>query len=130
MAFGKEKIEVVGVADGQSKRIEAHRLAHRPVNATEVDNQPMIDEDPHIVIAGKAERLAGLIRESRMELTREREVVRLPFVAEQLIVDRKEIRIVVGVDAAPIVSQRNRDGSRLVVSRRGVIPLGEVLRGR
>jgi hypothetical protein len=69
------------------------------VQAPEVDRQPPVDEDPHVVVTGEAEHLAARVAERGVGFEREVIVVQVDFVAEQLTVDRKEIRVRVGEEA-------------------------------
>ncbi len=44
MSLGKEEIEVVGLADRQTERVEADRRALRGVNTTEVDDELLVEK--------------------------------------------------------------------------------------
>ncbi len=66
VAFGEEEIELVGAAGSQTKRIEIHRPGRGAMNAAEIDNQTVVDEDPDIVVARKLKHFAAAIGEVRM----------------------------------------------------------------
>jgi hypothetical protein len=102
------------------------------MNASEIDGQPAVDEDPHIVVALKSKDLAADVLEDRRGLEREMEVVGARLVAEQQAVDRKELPIV--VDEQRRVRGR---GGKVEGDRRGdvhsldiAVPLIEVLSTR
>src|SRR5690349_19608039 len=60
------------------------------MNAAEVDDQTIVDEDPDVVVASELEDFAAAIREVRVQLEREVIIVTATLVAEELPVDREE----------------------------------------
>jgi len=75
VAFGEEEIKLVGRAFNQAERVEIHGAGCGAMNATEIDNQTVVDKDPDVVVARKLKRLAPAISEIRVQLEREVEVV-------------------------------------------------------
>ena len=76
LALRVKHVELVGLADGKSEGVQIDRPLHLRVNTTEVNGEPAVDEDPHVVVAAEAERLDARVCEIDVVLGREEEVVK------------------------------------------------------
>ncbi len=66
MAFGKEEIEWIGLADLEAKRIKIYRTRNCRVNAAKVDGELPVDENPDIVITRKSKDFPAVVDKSRV----------------------------------------------------------------
>jgi hypothetical protein len=84
--FGLEEVERILLADDETGRGgdlgELHLLGERRVDAADVDDELLVDEDEDVVVAAELERLVAAVLELRVELDGEVIVVRIALVAE------------------------------------------------
>ena len=75
--LGEEEVQAIGLAVFQAQAVEIHVLGVRRMHAAQVDNKPVVDEDPHVVIAAEFEDLGrtGVVGERRVQLEREVKIV-------------------------------------------------------
>ena len=92
-----EDVEHVARADGQVERIKVDGAADTRMDAAEVDDEPAVDKDPHIVVSVEAERLAATIDEVDVDLGCEEEVVHAAVVGQVELVEAEAIEREVGV---------------------------------
>src|SRR6187431_2206831 len=66
LAFGVEDVHRVGGADSDTERgrleIEVDRALECLMLAAHVEREPVVDEDPQVIVAAEGELLLGLIR--------------------------------------------------------------------
>jgi len=77
IALRVEHVDRIKIANCQPERVQINRRTNLVVHAAEVDDELTVDEDPHVVVAEEAERLASRVREVDVVLGREEEVVQL-----------------------------------------------------
>src|SRR5262249_11202019 len=133
VALGLEDVERVLLALGDPELarhgVEVDRLRVGIVDATEIDSELAVEESPEVGVAHELERLSTVVDELEVQLEREAEIVLdavviLPRVPEAPAVDRKEGRVVVGLDSAGGL-QGNYEFECLVHSVDVSIPLVE-----
>src|SRR5215217_3555886 len=66
VTFSKEEIKLVGAVFNEAETVEIHRSRRSAVNATEINNQTIVDKDPDVVVAGKLKHFAAAIGKVRM----------------------------------------------------------------
>ena len=86
------------LAHSQTKRVKVHRASHFGVHTAEIDDELVVDEHPHVVVAAELEELAATIREAQVDLTREEKVVHARAIVrshlvEALSVEREVLRV-------------------------------------
>ena len=134
MPLGEEDVHGVDLAFAKAERgglgIEIHGLALGLVNAAQIDRELAVDEHPDVVVSGESEGFTALVAKAGRYLDGEVIVVRLPFVAEKLIVDGEESHVLVGIDARLGRRWRKRqtDGGREVHAGHIPVPLVEGIR--
>ena len=116
MPFAVEQIPRIGLARAQPQGIQDDRTVFCRMDPTQIDRQPVVDEEVHVVVAREIEDLAGLVVEGAVHLHAETEIV-LPPVVRPIFhverirvpvrecregVDREEIRTAVRVEAVRI----------------------------
>ena len=95
--LGVEDFHGVGLADREPQAVHVHRALERGVQPAEIQRQFPVDEEPQVIVAAEGEDLAALIRELRMQLGREVEVVGVALVPEAHAIEGEERAVVVGV---------------------------------
>jgi len=86
------------LAHSQPKRVQVHRSRHFRVHTPEVDDELVVDEHPHVIIAGEFKLLTATVCEAQVDLTREEEVVHARAIVrshlvEALSVEREVLRV-------------------------------------
>ena len=75
------------LAHGQPKRVQVHRSRHFRVHTAEVDDELVVDEQPHVVVTAEFELLAAMVREFEVDLAREEEVVHARSIVRSHLVE-------------------------------------------
>lgn len=111
MSLGMEYVEIVCPALRETElarlRIKIDGASDSLVEASQVERQFAVDENPDIVIATKRKRLATGVQKRSVNLCREMEVVGTALVAESKPIEWEKAAAVKNPAAACLLSKRN-----------------------
>jgi len=97
-----------------------------PVDATEVDYKPIVDEHPHVVVASEGQGAGAVVSKGCVYLRAKVEVVTVALVAPAFFVNWKEVAVVVMKFFRIILDQRDGlSADHLIHSRNVIEPLCE-----
>src|ERR687887_630796 len=82
------------------------------MHTAQIDNEPVIDKDPHIIVAIVLKDLTALIRKGGMQLEGKVVVVRKSFVSKELAVNGEKVWNVEVKDPRPGCGLSERKGQR------------------
>jgi hypothetical protein len=129
VALGKEDIQRIVPVPDEVEGVQVNCAGLSPVDATQVDDQPVVDEDEHIIVSDESEGLPSEVGEGGMELVGE--VVVMPVVlvvAPSLSIQREKGQVFVDEHPASSakLSQRNGVVEGSVHIGRVAVPLVKV----